>query len=259
MSLRNERPAPRSAFDDRGKIANAKNHAVRAPGLLPDAARKGPGAGRLRTAEEDLQGPVRHARERGKLLVLEREPEVRRIEVDRALNVGDESAHAVELRYELHHHVLLEDDRAMLTADDIRSVPMLATLSERELEMLARTSADLHLAAGEFAVHEGGERALFGVLSGKIEVVKTVDGILRTIGWRAPERFSARSRSRSARRSRAGTARTSPRAFSASSRSITTRPRPRRPSCPSRSESSRASASGACRRSPPSGPRRASR
>ena len=74
----------------------------------------------------------------------------------------------------------------MLTADDIRSVPMLATLAPRELDMLARTSADLHLAAGEFAVHEGGERALFGVLSGKIEVVKTVDGILRTLGWREP-------------------------------------------------------------------------
>jgi thioredoxin reductase (NADPH) len=35
-------------------------------------------------------------------------------------------------------------------------------------------------------VHEGGERALFAVLSGKIEVVKLVDGVERRLGWRAP-------------------------------------------------------------------------
>ena len=39
---------------------------------------------------------------------------------------------------------------------------------------------------GEFAVPEGGERALFAVLSGKIEVVKTIDGVERTLGWRLP-------------------------------------------------------------------------
>src|SRR5262249_11294405 len=46
--------------------------------------------------------------------------------------------------------------------------------------------ADLQLNAGEFAVHEGGERALFVVLSGKIEVVKLFDGVERTLGWRTP-------------------------------------------------------------------------
>jgi thioredoxin reductase (NADPH) len=54
------------------------------------------------------------------------------------------------------------------------------------LERLARTSADIHLAPGEFAVPEGGERALFAVLSGKIEVVKTIDGIERRLGFRLP-------------------------------------------------------------------------
>ena len=33
---------------------------------------------------------------------------------------------------------------------------------------------------------KGGERALFAVLGGKIEVVKTIDGIERTLGWRLP-------------------------------------------------------------------------
>jgi thioredoxin reductase (NADPH) len=56
-----------------------------------------------------------------------------------------------------------------------------------ELERLAQTSADLHLCAGEYAAHEGGdERALFAVLAGKMEVVKLFDGVERTLGWRVP-------------------------------------------------------------------------
>ena len=77
-------------------------------------------------------------------------------------------------------------NRTMLTIDDIRAIPLFSTLAVAELELLARTSADLHLGAGEFAVHEGGDRALFAVLAGKIEVVKMVDGIERTLGWRVP-------------------------------------------------------------------------
>jgi thioredoxin reductase (NADPH) len=74
----------------------------------------------------------------------------------------------------------------MLTIDDIRAVPLFATLADDELDHLAHTSADLHLCAGEFAVHEGGERALYAVLAGKMEVIKTFDGIERTLGWRLP-------------------------------------------------------------------------
>jgi thioredoxin reductase (NADPH) len=75
----------------------------------------------------------------------------------------------------------------MLTIDDIRAIPLFSALAVPELELLARTSADLRLATGEYAAHEGGtERALFAVLAGKIEVVKSFDGIERTLGWRAP-------------------------------------------------------------------------
>jgi thioredoxin reductase (NADPH) len=74
----------------------------------------------------------------------------------------------------------------MLTIDDVRTIPLFSTLPVTELERLAQTSADLHLGAGEFAVPEGGERALFAVLAGKIEVVKLVDGIERRLGWRVP-------------------------------------------------------------------------
>src|SRR6187401_793002 len=74
----------------------------------------------------------------------------------------------------------------MLTVEDVASVPLFFNLPRTELERLARTSADLRLSAGEFAVPEGGEPALFAVLSGEIEVVKTFDGIERTLGWRLP-------------------------------------------------------------------------
>ena len=74
----------------------------------------------------------------------------------------------------------------MLTIDDVAAFPLFSALPAAELERLARTSADLHLSSGEFAVHEGGERALFAVLTGKMEVVKTIDGIERTLGWRLP-------------------------------------------------------------------------
>ena len=74
----------------------------------------------------------------------------------------------------------------MLTVDDVRAIPLFSTLAATELERLAQTSADLHLDAGEFAVPEGGDRALYAVLDGRIEVVKLVDGIERTLGWRVP-------------------------------------------------------------------------
>jgi thioredoxin reductase (NADPH) len=74
----------------------------------------------------------------------------------------------------------------MLIIDDLRAVPLFSTLSDAQLEGLANTSADLQLCAGEYAVHEGGERALYVVLSGKMEVVKLFDGCERTLGWRLP-------------------------------------------------------------------------
>ena len=51
----------------------------------------------------------------------------------------------------------------MLTIDEVSAVPLFSALPTKNLERLARTSADLHLTPGEFAVHEGGEPALFAV------------------------------------------------------------------------------------------------
>jgi thioredoxin reductase (NADPH) len=74
----------------------------------------------------------------------------------------------------------------MLTLDEVRTIPLFASLDEQELERIARTSEDIYLSVGEFAVAEGGERAFFAVLSGKVEVVKAVDGVERVLGFRLP-------------------------------------------------------------------------
>jgi thioredoxin reductase (NADPH) len=74
----------------------------------------------------------------------------------------------------------------MLTIEEVAAVPLFSTLPAAELARLALAAADLELGAGEFAVHEGGESALFAVLRGNIEVVKTVDGVERALGWRMP-------------------------------------------------------------------------
>ena len=74
----------------------------------------------------------------------------------------------------------------MLSADDIAAIPLFAGLVHADRERLAQAAADVHLRPGEYAVHEGEERALFAVISGKIEVTKRMEGGEKTIGWRLP-------------------------------------------------------------------------
>jgi thioredoxin reductase (NADPH) len=74
----------------------------------------------------------------------------------------------------------------MVTADEIGAVEVFAALGEAERERLSRVAADISLLPGEYAAHEGSEPALFAVLDGRIEAVKTVDGIERVVGERRP-------------------------------------------------------------------------
>ena len=74
----------------------------------------------------------------------------------------------------------------MVTADEIGEIAIFAWLAPAQSERLSRLAADITLVAGEYAAHEGGERALFAVLEGRIEAVKLVDGIERVVGERNP-------------------------------------------------------------------------
>src|SRR4051794_15982998 len=74
----------------------------------------------------------------------------------------------------------------MVTPDEVGRIAVFSALSESDRERLARAAADISLVAGEFAAYEGGERALFGLLEGRIEAVKRVDGSDRVGGERLP-------------------------------------------------------------------------
>ena len=63
---------------------------------------------------------------------------------------------------------------------------LFAALDAAQREQLSRVAADVSLAAGEYAAHEGAERALFAVLEGRIEPTRLVDGIERVLGERHP-------------------------------------------------------------------------
>jgi thioredoxin reductase (NADPH) len=74
----------------------------------------------------------------------------------------------------------------MLAGEDIKAIPLFASLDAAGLERVAEGAADIRLDVGEYAVNEGDERAFFAVLSGKLEVVKLFDGIERVLGARLP-------------------------------------------------------------------------
>jgi thioredoxin reductase (NADPH) len=74
----------------------------------------------------------------------------------------------------------------MVTADEIAGVTIFAALDAGQRERLSQAAADITLTPGEYAAHEGDERALFAVLDGRIEATKLVDGIERVLGARRP-------------------------------------------------------------------------
>ncbi len=74
----------------------------------------------------------------------------------------------------------------MFTVEELKNIPLLASLEDKELARIARVGEDICLSPGELAVAEGGPRAFFAVLSGEIEVFKTIDGVERRLGLRKP-------------------------------------------------------------------------
>jgi thioredoxin reductase (NADPH) len=74
----------------------------------------------------------------------------------------------------------------MITVDELAALPLFANVPKDVLEQVANVAADMRLGPGEYACHEGDERALYVVMSGMIEVKKLFEGIPRKIGTRAP-------------------------------------------------------------------------
>ena len=74
----------------------------------------------------------------------------------------------------------------MITAEELRKIPLFADLGDNELGLLTRSVADIHAVKGEYIVHEGESRALIVTVEGKLEVTKMIEGIERVIGVRMP-------------------------------------------------------------------------
>jgi thioredoxin reductase (NADPH) len=74
----------------------------------------------------------------------------------------------------------------VVTAEEIARVEVFADLEPDERDQLARVVADIALTPGESAVHEGDPQALFGVLEGRLEVIRRVDGVENVVGERKP-------------------------------------------------------------------------
>ena len=64
----------------------------------------------------------------------------------------------------------------MITPDLLRSIALFASLDDAALAEIAAAAADVHLHKDEWLVHEGEIPAFFVLLSGDIEVTKTVAG-----------------------------------------------------------------------------------
>src|SRR5689334_7197664 len=73
----------------------------------------------------------------------------------------------------------------MVTAEELSTVPLFASLTAEQRDRISRMAADLRLETGEYAIHAGDSRALLAVLEGRMETVDVVDGVERVVGGRA--------------------------------------------------------------------------
>lgn len=74
----------------------------------------------------------------------------------------------------------------MISAAELTAIPLFADLTADQLDFLARSVEDIRLLPGEFAAHEGDERALFVCVEGLTRLTKDVNGVDRVIASRHP-------------------------------------------------------------------------
>jgi thioredoxin reductase (NADPH) len=69
----------------------------------------------------------------------------------------------------------------VITADELRRVPLFAALPDNEAASLAARVADVRLRAGDWLIQEGEQPSFFLLLEGSLEVRKVVHGVERRI------------------------------------------------------------------------------
>ena len=74
----------------------------------------------------------------------------------------------------------------MLTVEDLKQFDVFADLEPVIYERIIRVAGDISVKPGEYIAHAGSEPALFGVLSGRFDVVSSMSGEERVLGQRRP-------------------------------------------------------------------------
>ena len=74
----------------------------------------------------------------------------------------------------------------MITASMLRNVPLLAAVPDGELAVLAGRAADIQLRTNDWLIHEGEVASFFIVISGGLDVYKTIGGGERRINHYGP-------------------------------------------------------------------------
>jgi thioredoxin reductase (NADPH) len=74
----------------------------------------------------------------------------------------------------------------MITADDIRTVPLFTDLDDNQLRRIAARAADLRVRTGDWVAREGEPGAFYVVLEGAVEVTKTSFGREQQLVVRVP-------------------------------------------------------------------------
>jgi thioredoxin reductase (NADPH) len=69
----------------------------------------------------------------------------------------------------------------MITAELLRDVPLLAEVPDAELAVIAARAADIRLRANDWLIQEGEVPAFFIVISGRLNVFKSIGGVERLI------------------------------------------------------------------------------
>jgi thioredoxin reductase (NADPH) len=78
----------------------------------------------------------------------------------------------------------------MITAELLRAVPLFSEVPEPELETIARRCADMRLRADDWLIREGEVPSFFILISGALEVTKTLGGVETVINHYGPGSYA---------------------------------------------------------------------
>jgi thioredoxin reductase (NADPH) len=77
----------------------------------------------------------------------------------------------------------------MITAEDVKKIKLFSPVPETELNSIAARAADVRLLTGEWLLYEGQTASFFGLLEGKVEILKSPGGHEIRVGTYSPSDY----------------------------------------------------------------------